>query len=430
MNFAIIILLLQTLLLPPRISMENPAAAAAVPEKARKDYDKAWRKFLAAKEDKELAKNLDKLVRKHKNFDAALTLQAYLELYQGSEMNAERKFEQILASAPNNRIALYYLAELAFGRKDYASASKLYGRLASIDNARSDVETKRQKALLLATDNLFRAAVQAETQNRFDEAEVLYRRILSMAPREPAFHARLAALLVRRKKWDEALTHYRVQAELGGATEETDTAIAEALVNLGRSDEARTILDRSRNRDGGDGILDVKLRELEDLGRWGSQIDYFHQIESTTSVTREQFSAMLVRYFPQITEIQQKQQIVTDIQASWARPEIQTILSIGLIDPFPNHTFRPSAPLTRGELAVSLSRLIRILGVSQTAAPPIPTSDVNPDDALHGDIQQVLVRGLMALDDSGNFYINGVVSGEETVRAVERLLTISHTRGA
>ena len=48
-----------------------------------------------------------------------------------------------------------------------------------------------------------------------------------------------------------------------------------------------------------------------------------------------------------------------------------------------------------------------------------------PSNALHEEIQLVLGHGLMTLDDAGNFRLDGNVSGEETVRAVERLLALT-----
>ena len=42
MNLLLVLLLLQSLPLPPRYAMENPAAVSAVPKKLKNDYDKLW----------------------------------------------------------------------------------------------------------------------------------------------------------------------------------------------------------------------------------------------------------------------------------------------------------------------------------------------------------------------------------------------------
>jgi len=395
MNLVLIVILLQSLLLPARNAIENPAAVSEVPAKLKKDYDKLWVRFTQGNDDAKLVKDLDNLLKKQKDLAAALIIEAYIDLYQNNETSAGRKFEQVLAGNPGNRIALYYLAEFAFARNDYARASDLYSRLLAVDKTHPEVEAKRQKALLLA--------VESELQGE----------------------ARLAEAAAKEKKWDEALKHYRRELELVGRNSEIEKNEAEALMSLGRTDEAREVLDRLRKSGRVDENLEAQVKELEDLGRWGNDIESFRTIKGAESVSREQLAAILVRYFPQITELRQSPQILTDIQDSPASAEIQTIIGLGLMDTLPNHTFQPSSEITRAEFARTLARLVRLLRVAPAEAPPVPVSDVAPSNALHEEIQLVLGHGLMTLDDAGNFRLDGSVSGEETVRAVERLLALT-----
>jgi len=395
MNLVLIAILLQSLLLPARNAIENPAAVSEVPAKLKKDYDKLWVRFTQGNDDAKLVKDLDNLLKKQKDLAAALIIEAYIDLYQNNETSAGRKFEQVLAGNPGNRIALYYLAEFAFARNDYARASDLYSRLLAVDKTHPEVEAKRQKALLLA--------VESELQGE----------------------ARLAEAAAKEKKWDEALKHYRRELELVGRNSEIEKNEAEALMSLGRTDEAREVLDRLRKSGRVDENLEAQVKELEDLGRWGNDIESFRTIKGAESVSREQLAAILVRYFPQITELRQSPQILTDIQDSPASAEIQTIIGLGLMDTLPNHTFQPSSEITRAEFARTLARLVRLLRVAPAEAPPVPVSDVAPSNALHEEIQLVLGHGLMTLDDAGNFRLDGSVSGEETVRAVERLLALT-----
>ncbi len=426
MNLLLSFVLLQSLLLPPRSAMQNPALVSTVPQKVKKDYDKLWTRFLTGKDDAKLAKDIDTLIKKQKDFPAALTIEAYLDLYHSDAAAAASKFRQVVSANPNDTIALYYLAELAFASQDYAAANDFYSGLLTADKTRTDVEAKRQKALLLATERLLRDAAQAEQDNRLDAAEQGYRRALTIAPREPSLNKRLADLFGKEKKWEEALAQYRLQLEISGRSSDTERHIAEALMNLGRTEEARDILEHLRNEGTLDENLESKVNELEDLGRWGNDIDVFRTIKASDSVTREQLAALIVRYFPQVAEFPQTPEIITDTQDSWARSEIQVSVGTGLIDSLPNHTFQPSAPITRGLFALSMSRVIRLLGLNPTAAPAIPLQDVSSTDALYADIQVVVNSDLISLEDSGSFDVNGKVSGEEAVRAIERLLRLSH----
>lgn len=426
MSFVLTVLLLQSLLLPPRSAMQNPALVSAVPQKVKKDYDKQWSRFLAGKEDTKLVKDLDSLIKKQKDLLPAITIKAYLDLYKRDDAAAASKFQQILSVNPNHTIALYYLAELAFASQDYAAANDLYFRLLAADRTRTDVEAKWQKSLLQVTDKLLRDAAQSEQENRLADAEQGYRRALRMAPGEPSLNKRLADLLGKEKKWEEALAQYKTQMEIAGRSSDTERHVAEALMNLGRTEEAREILDRLRNEGSLDENLESKVNELEDLGRWGNEIDLFRTMKAADSLTREQLAAIMVRYFPQVAEFPQTPQIITDIQNSWARSEIQVSVGTGLLDSFPNHTFQPSTPITRGLLALSMSRLIRLLGLTPPGAPAIPLQDVSTNDALFKDIQLVLSSDLISLEDSGSFSVSSKVSGKEAVRAIERLLRLSH----
>jgi tetratricopeptide (TPR) repeat protein len=396
MNALMLVLILQSsLLLPPRTAVENPATVSPIPQKLRKDYDKLWTRFLSGKEDQKLVKDLDKLHQKQKTFEPAWIMDAYIALYQGNDTAAREKFMQALAVNASNRIALYYLAELADAHGEYARAATLYAQLQTVDSSHPEVETKRQKAFLLATDSLLRVAARAETENRLAEAERAYRQATALAPNEPAFHARLADILTKQNRKDEA---------------DAERKLMDSLMPR--------VAAKPRADDG------VRVDDLEDLGRWGSDIELFHKIRDTDVISREQFATLLVRYFPQLTELRQTPQIITDIQNSPARAEIQTVVGIRLMEPMPNHDFYPAVPISRGELATALGRLSRLLDVKLGSASPVSASDVVASNSMYSEIQLVLDNSIMGLENSGSFNVNGQVSGSQAVLSVERVLRI------
>src|SRR5262245_9970994 len=339
----IVALLLQFVAMPPRNGLENPSIRTPVPKKVQKDYDKIWTLFVRGADDAKVIRDSEKLLKKNRDLFQLVIVQAYLEMYRKRIPDAEKKFEQVLQSQPKNLIALSQLGELALAREEYSRANDLYTRLLDADPGRSDIELKRQKALLLATENLIRNASKAEQENRESEAESFYQRALAIAPREPSLLGRLGALYARQKKWEQALTAFQQERESGGPVDEADRNIAEALANLGRTEEARVIVERLKQSGSGEDFLEMKVNELEDLGRWGSDVAIFREIKAATELTREQLAAVIVRYFPQLTEFRRSQQVVTDIQDVWARPEIQTVVGVGIIDALPNHTFQPQA---------------------------------------------------------------------------------------
>jgi hypothetical protein len=204
-------------------------------------------------------------------------------------------------------------------------------------------------------------------------------------------------LLARENKNDEAAAERKA---------------AQALIpSRGRSDRAV-------------GSDPANVDSIDDIGRWGGDLARFHEIRNTPSMTREQMAVLLVRYFPQITELRQTSQILTDIQNSWARPEIQVVAGMGLMNPLPNHTFGPFLSVTRGEFAATIARLMRILGISAATSRPVPASDLDPGSAIYPEVQLVLSSGVMSLADTGSFSVSGDISGREAVNSAERVLRV------
>lgn len=410
--------------LPSRANLENPALSMPVPKQLQKDYDKLWLRFIDGREDKKVYADADKLLKKDKTFAPALIVQAYVSMSTGNNMEAERKLEQVVSADPKARLALYYLAELVFVRNDFVRAGELYGQLMTLVQPSPDLEMKRQKALLLALENLLQDATDAAQQNRLDDAEKIYRQAIRIAPEEAELHSQLGAVLLRQKKWDDAIGEFKRQIELGGSAVEAQRGMAEALTGIGRPDEANAILKSlddsgqlSRQPEG-------NVADLENLGRWGNQIGRYREIAAAATITREQLAGLLVRFFPQLVEFKQKPQIVIDVPDSWAASEIQVVVALGLLDPMPNHTFQPGSTVSRGEFAQALARLANLLGMTAKDGAAAAASDMPQGAPLQQEVQMVLAHGLMALDDSGRFVPAASIRGQEAVDAVEKLLRL------
>src|SRR5262245_38006924 len=98
-----LVLLFQSLTLPSRSAIENPATVSPIPDKLKKDYDKAWTRFTAGNEDGRLLKDLNKILQKQKGFEAGRVVTAYLSLYMGDAKAAQENFSEALVINPDNR---------------------------------------------------------------------------------------------------------------------------------------------------------------------------------------------------------------------------------------------------------------------------------------------------------------------------------------
>ena len=398
MKFFLIALLLQSPIpLPPRAELENPAIASPVPKQVQKDYDKLWKRFLTAREDTKVLAEFDKLLKKNPAAHSSRTVQAYIDLYAGRAIDAERRLEQVLSNQPVDPVALLYLGEVAYARGDFLRANDLFTRLEAHRRIPA-LDLKRQRALLLAMEALWQSARRASEENRLSDAERFYRQALQLAPREAALHGQLGEVLQRAGRLADAEAEFRLQRQFSGSA------------TLTASDN------------------DLTVTGMDELGRWGNQIERFREIQVSRAISREQLAALLTVYFPELKEVRKSSEVVTDIQDSWAQDAIQTVLASGLLDSTASHTFQPARTVGRGEFAQAVARLSRVVGVSAIPPPPITPLDVVPGSPLSVELQPVLSFGLLTLDNAGNFNVGAEVSGKEAVNTAEKLLSLIHKK--
>jgi Flp pilus assembly protein TadD len=88
----------------------------------------------------------------------------------------------------------------------------------------------------------FASAVEATKAGRLDEAEALYREILTSAPGLSSAHYNLGYVMELRKDPASAASEYRKAMEADAAKSDSFLALARALANSGQRDEAVQVL--------------------------------------------------------------------------------------------------------------------------------------------------------------------------------------------
>jgi len=390
MTFLLFSLILQVqIAMPDRTALPNPVLTHPAPKQYEKDYDKLWKRFLSGTDDVKVEGEFDKLLKKDPAFVSALIVRSYLDFYGGRVTDAERRLEKVLSKWPGDPLALAYLAEISYMKGDFVRATELYGRLKQTRALEPSEETKGQRSLLLAMESLLQNAKTALAEKRLTDAERFYNRALNLGRREGALDYQLSdALQWTRTGGLETQLSLRSDTDTAAPLATNETAIP------------------------------------KDLRRWGSLLEQFHQIRASNALTREQLAGLLAGYFPELAAMGKRDEFLTDVQESWAVPAIQTVVAAGLLDSMANHTFQPRRTVTRGEFAVAIARLTRMLGVSPATTPPVSPSDVVLGSTLYLELQPVLGYGLMTLDNAGNFNVGASLSGEEAVNTAEKLLLL------
>jgi hypothetical protein len=124
---------------------------------------------------------------------------------------------------------------------------------------------------------------------------------------------------------------------------------------------------------------------------------------------------------------------MTDVAGHWAAAWITQIARAGVMDPFPNHTFQPSAAITRADVAGAVSRVVTLLADSRPALKGFLTDRPRIVDMAAGHLSYpaaavAVASGIMPLLEGGRFDAARPVSGAEAVGVVARLRSLTVNR--
>jgi len=155
----------------------------------------------------------------------------------------------------------------------------------------------------------------------------------------------------------------------------------------------------------------------------------YDTIATSEAVSKEDVAALLAIKFKDVLEkTSRKPPIIIDIATSWADDFILQMTSLGLLDIYPNHTFRPKKIITRAEMAEILLRLINHLSdrgyrfIQQIPPENIQISDVSADNYYYQPIIQIVSYDIMSLSLDKTFKPDIPVSGQDSIKLLDIIL--------
>ena len=113
-----------------------------------------------------------------------------------------------------------------------------------------------------------------------------------------------------------------------------------------------------------------------------------------------------------------------DIQGHWAEKQIGDWFARGLIAGYGDGTFRPDNKVTRAEFVVMTNRAFGFNSGIQA-----PFSDVSPGDWFFGQVCAAVVAGYIAGDEDGRFRPGDEISRQEVAVVLSRLLKLKMPEG-
>lgn len=391
---------------------------------------------------------------------------AWQALQAGDLRGAERDFTATLKQEPGFFPAEAGLGYVALARKDNKAAASHFNRALAGDPKYAPALAGRGEALLTLGDRdlalaSFEAAIAADPQltplrsrievlrfrglqddvdaarkaaeaGKLADAHALYERTIAASPESPFLYRELANVERREGHLSAALEHAQKAATLNPGEPRNLVTIGEIheaqgeFVKAADAYAAAAALEPSES-------LDARVEELRARAAFTAMPAEYRSIEASPSVTRAQLAALIgVRLDDVIKRAGRNNAVVlTDTRGSWAAPWILTVARAGIMESYPNHTFAPNAIVRRGDLALTASRALALIGADHPRLAESwrnargRFSDLSPGHLSYPAASVSVQSGVMTPDGDGSFQLSRPITGVEALAAVRKLEELS-----
>jgi tetratricopeptide (TPR) repeat protein len=396
----------------------TPGPGELGPSEVRGSED-AWKEILGG----EGAKGEQDYVRLLSRRPGAVSLRtgrAYAYLRQGRFADAQRSFERVLETSPDYVPALVGGASAAARASDPEGALDLYRR--ALAQAPDDVKIQRRLGELKVrvTENSVAEGRALEEKGDRDGAIEALGRAIKAAPELAEVRLDLARLLAAKGDQEAAIV---VLAGDPARTREVLLKLAELLTAQHKLDRSLEIYHELMTRDAKDAEALNRSLEIRKTLEFEGMPEEYRKIYDSQRLSRGELAALLsikVRSLQRLKESEPP--VAVDISGSWAREHIIKMLSLNIMDVYPNHTFQPGAVVRRGDLAQALGRILDLAQVPAGRGPQ--ASDVSSNNVHFEAVSRTLAAGLMTLTAGGAFEEWRPVSGREAADAIEALIRV------
>lgn len=388
--------------------------------------ERGWR-YLQSDNPRNAEREFQSALKLQPSFHPAATGLGYLELARRQPGDAVAFFDRALGSDVSYVPALVgrgqALLELQRDGEALASFEAAVKGDPSLRDLQARIEVLRFRAV---QDNLARAKASTDA-GRWNEARAAYGQAIAASPESAFLYRDLG--LVERKAGELALAleHFRRATTLDPADAVSQAQIGNILEEQGDIAGALAAYEKARGMDPGAVPEEhlIALREAELLAKMPAE---YRAIPSSQTATRAELAALIgERLEPLISQVRQRQMVVTDIRTHWAEDWIMRVVRAGVMDTQPNYTFQPNLQVRRGDLAHTVARVVNLIAAATPAAANAwqgttqTIADVPPGHLSYPFVSAAVASGVMPLTDTGTFQLLRPVSGAEIVDVVTRL---------
>jgi tetratricopeptide (TPR) repeat protein len=415
---------------PDFIQPVSPPALASDP--AAVHQERGWT-FLQAGDFRNAEREAGAALKASPAFYPADALGGYIELAQKNARTAVARFDRALGRDRTYVPALVGKGQAlaALNRDDDAVA--VFEAALAVDPSLTDVARRVEVFKFRGLERELAAARQAARAGRLDEALEGYRKAIESSPDSPYLYREIGALERQKGDTATALEHFQKAVELDPSDAASLASIGEILDGQGDFDGALRAYDASLTIEPSDAVAAkrdaVKLRS--ELARLPEQ---YRAIRTAPQLTRGDLAALIgVRLQPLLVAGRGRDAgVVTDIRGHWAEPWILAVLSAGIMEPLPNHTFQPGGLVRRVDFAQVINRLLARVGANEPARARswrearVRFTDLSSGHLAYPAVSAAVASGVLTTNADGSFQPSGVVAGADALAAIERLAALAN----
>lgn len=407
-----------------------PSAPSNAPVVVTSRHERGWQ-FLQAGDLTNAEREFGAALRRQPTFYPSIAGLGYVELAGDRAQPALGSFDKVLKTSTDYVPALVGRGQalLALGRPAEALDSFEAALAKSSDaSVLTDVRRRVEVLRFQNTQSLVTRARQAAAAGRHGQARQIYLKAIEASPESAFLYRELG--LEDRAQGDlaPALEHLRRASEL-------DPGDVRSLVQMGEIYELENDLDAAAAAYAKamaiEASTDVsrRLESVKEKAALARLPAEYRAIEGAPQLTRGSLAALIGVNLADILQSARRpgSVVATDTRNHWAATWIIPVVSAGVMEVYPNHTFQPGAVVRRGDMAQAVGRLLNLVAVRRPrlladwrkARPRIV--DVNPGNLVYAAVSLAVSSGVMALLDGQTFQPTRPVTGAEAVAAVQRL---------
>ncbi len=315
------------------------------------------------------------------------------------------------------------------GQEDLAFAE--YREVLKIEPDHSWVAAQYETLKVKKTEEYLNEGRTSLSAGDAENSKEAFLKALYYSPESTEAHLALADIFQTEDKLESALVHLEAASTNDPENQDILKKYGEALFLANENKKGLDVYENLVEKEPENQDYRQRLEILKNrLGIFELPSQY-NAIIASEAVSKEEMAALLAVTFKDILdESSKKPDIIIDIATSWALDYILKTTSLGLLDIYPNHTFRPKKIITRAEMAEILLRLIEYLRekgyrfIQQIPPDKIQISDVLPDNYYYQPIIEIVSYDIMSLSLDQTFKPDVPVSGQESIKLLDIILNL------